>query len=204
MRRRSADFSRPSLYIALFSMSRQHLLVDAIQCTLGSIHAHMHAPRFIYNIRGDSKKSYEKLLVVSYTMRAMGLHRLAETAAALLKARTGLVLDWCPAGGVKEEFGAEDLEGGAGAGAGEMQEVKVEVKEEGNGEEKGAAEILVKMEGNNEAAGGGLKKVKSEQGLPETGVELVEVKEEVPEVVVVARRSSRGKKDVVSPVSAHS
>jgi hypothetical protein len=45
---------------------------------------------------GASKKSYEKLLVVSYTMRAMGLNRLAETAAALLKTRTGLVLPWCP------------------------------------------------------------------------------------------------------------
>jgi len=32
-------------------------------------------------------------------MRAMGLHRLAETSAALLKARTGLVLSWCPTAG---------------------------------------------------------------------------------------------------------
>jgi hypothetical protein len=164
----------------------------------------MHAFSLYPNCRGASKKSYEKLLVVSYTMRAMGLHRLAETAAALLKARTGLVLDWCPAGGVKEECSAEEVEGGAGVGVGEMQEVKVEVKEEENGEEKGAAEVFVKIEANNEAAGGGLKKIKSEPGLLEAGVELVEVKEEVPEVVVVARRSSRGKKDVVSPVSAHS
>ena len=56
---------------------------------------HIH-PTYPTLYSGASKKSYEKLLVVSYTMKAMGLHRLAERSAQLLKTRTGLVLDWHP------------------------------------------------------------------------------------------------------------
>lgn len=54
----------------------------------------LHTLLTIYS--GASKKSYEKLLVASYTMKAMGLHRLAERSAQLLKTRTGMVLDWHP------------------------------------------------------------------------------------------------------------
>jgi hypothetical protein len=157
---------------------------------------------YLCHARGASKKSYEKLLVVSYTMRAMGLHRLAETAAALLRARTGLVLEWCPAAVVKEEEVGAGADEGVGEGVVEVQEVKVEVKEERKLEAADAVELIGTAEGDTEATAGDVREVKSEPGLPEPGAELVEVKEEVP--VVLARRSSRGRKDVVSPASARS
>eukprot|EP01032_Pedospumella_encystans_P010792 gene10792-12587_t len=59
---------------------------------------------------GAGKKSHEKLLIVTYAMRAMGLNRIAETAAALLKRNTGIVVTFGDSSGgdvtgtmVKEE-----------------------------------------------------------------------------------------------------
>ena len=76
--------------------------------------------------RGAGKKSHEKLLIVTYAMRAMGLNRLAETAAALLKRNTGLVVSFGDASGgdgtstiVKEEVSS------SGA-ADENIEIKIE------------------------------------------------------------------------------
>jgi hypothetical protein len=77
---------------------------------------------------GASKKSYEKLLVVSYTMRAMGLNRLAETAAALLKTRTGLVLPWCPNHSGIGDDSSENIDAGSTLGDSTTSPAKVKVE----------------------------------------------------------------------------
>ena len=80
--------------------------------------------------RGAGAKSKEKLLVVSYAMKAMGLNRLAEVAAQILKSKTGLQVDWWVPGSSSAE-----AEAAAEVEAAEVESIKAEppgeIKSEG-------------------------------------------------------------------------
>jgi hypothetical protein len=61
-------------------------------------------------------------------MRAMGLNRLAETAAALLKTRTGLVLPWCPSHSGVGDDNSENKDPGSTLGDSTSSPAKVKVE----------------------------------------------------------------------------
>ena len=60
-----------------------------VQYTLDNAHIVF---SFLYS--GSGAKSLEKILVVAYAMKAMGLNRLADVAAHIFKSKTGLQVDW--------------------------------------------------------------------------------------------------------------
>lgn len=99
----------------------------------------IHSTKFNF-YSGGGKKSHEKLLIVTYAMRAMGLHRLAETAAALLKRNTGIVVN----------FGdSSDGEVTSGVDANESKEIKTEEQGESHDSENNSASnecVIIKSE----------------------------------------------------------
>lgn len=135
---------------------------------------------FIIHVRGAGAKSKEKLLVVTYAMRAMGLIKLSEIAAQYLKYKTGIQVSWC-----------DDAGGGVPSSSADTIKLEQNVAQSDHTD--------IKLEHNNSAAIP--VKIKEEVGSENVPVDVnsnadsdVHVKEESMEGVVKtssARRSSR-------------
>lgn len=121
------------IFSELYFKCDGHVSPNILTTTHHLHHTH-HTPHSTHS--GGGKKSHEKLLVVTYAMKAMGLHRLAETAAALLKRNTGLVAQFgdgsgagggCSASGIKSEGGDVKKEGEVKVEGGVSADIKMEV-----------------------------------------------------------------------------